>query len=120
MINREIHEKMFGLCWHEMELINETYCSPNGFLYRCKCGFETRRVETLEFVESFNPNYSGDIKAAFDVVGEMEKRGFWWNCGLENDGTKYAVFEKDSKAYSGARETLSEAICAAAILALEG
>lgn len=68
------------------------------------------------------PRYSTDIAAAWLVVEEMERRGWWFHLHPNDDGIYSMYFHKyqEGKLPTGYGETAPLAICRAALAVIEG
>lgn len=101
-LNKYLHEKLFGACWHEVE---KFHCS--------KCG------EMFRPYWEIHPNYCQNIADAFKVVDKIKEYGFYLTAGVYHT-TAIAEFAKDADVFSSTAETIEIAICQAAKAAIEG
>lgn len=131
-LNRWIHENLFGLnpkieYWVVRKDGKQGVTLPfrvqdkkhaQVWLKQGNPPFENEcRIET-RFVF---PNYSGDIAEAWKVIEKMREKGFGYECYRRVlDAQHTAVFSTDEMArFYIFAETLPEAICLAAKLAIE-
>jgi hypothetical protein len=63
-MDKLIHERVIGRCWHEHG--NSTQENPNGDYYCKKCGVE------IGCNDPVNPAYSTDIDAVWKVVEKLK------------------------------------------------
>jgi hypothetical protein len=105
-INQEIHEKLFGECWHD-----ET--TDSARVWKCgKCGLDRRHCE--------NPDYCNDIAATWRVVEKMTADGWFWTISHELNADYGAEFNKTANHFFvGVDAKLPRAICEAALETLD-
>ena len=76
-------------------------------------------------VAYLNPSYSIDINAAWEVVEKMKEKGltvevfFGWESNKYQKDDWVAIFEDSNGEYLGVAKTAPNAICLAALKALE-
>jgi hypothetical protein len=120
LMNMLIAEHVMGWKWHKHPTENIEYFRPDGIF---KYG-AIRQGDYVDYTDQL-PNYSGNIKDAFQVIDRMvelhyryELRGGW-----HGSSEHVAMFDDASWAdanplYKAYAETLSLAICRAALLAM--
>jgi Phage ABA sandwich domain len=109
-IDQNIHEKIFGKCWHE-------YNHKTQYGQKC-CGKCLSRQ--AEFHTYPNLKYSSDISAAWKVIEEMESQGYYLNIIGKCGGNAYYVrFEQSEQKGESVSLSLPTAICQAALSTIE-
>lgn len=112
-LDRAIAERLMG--WERMP--GQTALAP--FAYKRPDGHIVHPYSA--------PNYSGSIEAAMQVIEKMNADG--WSVVMSNDDERamkqwFVEFDKSTKTHlitgMGDRDSLAEAICIAALAAIEG
>lgn len=105
-IDREIAEKIMGWKSYHSKY-GEEWCEPDSEIPIVGI------VTTL--ARDWHP--STDIAQAFQVVGKMRERGFYFFMQTNTDdiSAHFEIYEPDQKAGSGDAYTPAEAICLAAL-----
>jgi hypothetical protein len=122
-INKTIHEKVFGQCWHEWQ--------PNSMGDRFAC-VKNQCLAVAQYGTPNKPDYCGNISDAFKVVEKMRESwrsedgdgNFWRFTDCQQYGwTAAIVFGSDdgeATLFHEGTTTLPLAICAAALKVFEG
>lgn len=119
-INKIIHEKLFGKCWHEEK--NDTTIDRKMICKKCGKKVEFAFIQHVE-TWLYAPDYDSNISDAWKVVEEMERRGFNFMIAGAKGSEKYETFAMfgrlNGRLFQATAETLPLTICKACLIYLE-